>query len=50
MAGMDKIGQCIKIGLADPPIQWLDSFSNLEFSIEEYKSLLEDFESFRNKF
>ena len=35
---------------SDGTTQWLDSFSNLEFSIEEYKSLLEDFESFRNKF
>jgi hypothetical protein len=42
-----------RLGLRDmglnKPIQWLDSFSYLEFNCEEYNNLLEDFERIRNE-
>ena len=50
MAGMDKIGQCIKIGLADPPIQWLDSWPLHHINIEQtWPLFVIQFSNFRHK-
>ncbi len=40
-----RLGLCA-MGL-DETTQWLDSFSNLEFTFEEYNNLLEDFKILR---